>query len=47
MRAASTRYANNAIAEKEEVRDLFDSLTDAIVSSVAPRTMRIAVDVAP
>lgn len=37
---------NGAFAQKASVRDLFDSLTDAIVRTVAPRRMRIGIDLA-
>ncbi|MBV8515986.1 MAG: hypothetical protein JO197_01160 [Acidobacteria bacterium] len=41
------RLARNAaepFAQKESVRDLFDSLSDAIVRVVAPRTLRVSVN---
>jgi hypothetical protein len=37
---------NGAIAQKASVRDLFDSLTDAIVRVVAPRQLRIGIELA-
>jgi hypothetical protein len=41
---AWSRDGNTTFAEKESVRDLFDSLSDAIVRVVAPRTVRIGFD---
>lgn len=37
---------NGSFAQEASVRDLFDSLTDAIVRTVAPRRMRIGIDLA-
>jgi hypothetical protein len=41
------RSDSRAFAQKASVRDLFDSLDDAIVRVVAPRTLRIGIHLAP
>jgi hypothetical protein len=37
---------DDSLAQKESVRDLFDSLSDAIIRTVAPRHMHIGIDLA-
>jgi len=43
---AQTRIEGRAFAQKASVRDLFESLDDAIVRVVAPRTLRIGIRLA-
>jgi hypothetical protein len=44
--AASVQDGDTSFAQKASVRDLFDSLNDAIVRIVAPRRLQIGIDLA-